>query len=138
MMNAKLRGRIATAPSTAHPMKKHLDDLIRTHNIAIENLTKDQLAEALRQAIACGDFTRLVVAGSNAQSVMYLPYAREQELESKIAALEHAIEDLKGKTTHLSDCSEDLPLGSFTILNTFEVQKWVSSNGGKNVPATPE
>jgi len=55
--------------------------LIRDKNIAVENLTREQVASAFLQAIQCGDFKRFVLASSDGQSVVYLPYAREQELQ---------------------------------------------------------
>jgi len=59
--------------------------LIREKNIAVENLTADQLASALKQAIACGDFQRFI--HHDAQQVVYVPFARELELTLQIEEL---------------------------------------------------
>lgn len=64
-----------------------LRDFIRKHDIAVEALTEQQIATALRQAIECGDFTRQVRVTDNAQNVIYIPYAREQELELRYKEL---------------------------------------------------
>lgn len=74
--------------------KELISDLIKEHNIAVEKLTREQFVEAIKQAIQCGDFTRLVRADDNAQQVIYIPFKREQELLNKIEELEEA---LKGK-----------------------------------------
>ena len=66
--------------------------VMREHQIAFDSLTEAQFAEAIRQALSCGDFIRHVVAGTDAQQVIYLPYAREQELESRITRLEAALQ----------------------------------------------
>lgn len=60
-----------------------IQELIREKNIQVENLTRDQIAEALIQAIQCGDFTRFVVVQSDQQTVSYTPFRREQELIAK-------------------------------------------------------
>lgn len=60
--------------------------LIREHNIAVEALTESQLSEAFMQAVACGDFTRLVTTDER-QSVIYVPFANEQQHLSEINRL---------------------------------------------------
>lgn len=67
------------------------EKLVREHQIAIEGLTEQQLVSALKQAIQCGDFQRLVVGTSDAQQVIYVPYVREQELEARVKALEECL-----------------------------------------------
>jgi len=66
--DARMRGTIAA--------------MIRARNIAVETLTGEQLAEALLQAIACGDFLRLV-QGHGAQAVSYMPYRELQRLREQ-------------------------------------------------------
>lgn len=85
-----------------------IDDLIRQHNLAIENLTSKQLGEAIRQAIVCGDFRRLIVAGSgrtpihdyfpvlnpthvptsfessHTQCIVYMPFAELGKLQRRV------------------------------------------------------
>lgn len=75
--------------------QKAIDDLVREQNLAIENLTKEQVSEVLRQMFACGDIIRHVVCdGPYRQSVIYVPYARAQELESRIKYLEETLRGL--------------------------------------------
>lgn len=38
-----------------------ITDFVKKHRLAVEALTETQLAEAIRQAIACGDFVRHIV-----------------------------------------------------------------------------
>lgn len=66
----------------------YTEKLIKEKAITAENLTASQLATAMIQAIECGDFTRLVRLDNQAQQVLYIPFAREQELRWKIAELE--------------------------------------------------
>lgn len=69
-----------------------VDELITLYSISAENLTQDQVASALKQAILAGDFQRLI-SSSGGQTVVYLPFARVQELEGRIRELEHELED---------------------------------------------
>lgn len=69
--------------------KSALEELIRKHSSAVEDLTEKQFAEAIRQAIACGDFQRLVVTtGEGAQRVLYIPFAEQARLQARIQELE--------------------------------------------------
>lgn len=68
-----------------------LQEFVRKHALAVEELTEKQMAAAIRQAIECGDFTRQVRVTDSAQNVIYIPYMREQELESRIRRLEAAL-----------------------------------------------
>jgi hypothetical protein len=54
-------------------ISKVIEAMVSKHNLAVETLTEHQLAEAIRQAIAAGDFTRFVRT-DGAQSVVYLPF----------------------------------------------------------------
>lgn len=68
---------------------KLLEKLVRKHNLAVEALTEKQLIEAIRQAIASGDFQRLVVTtGGGAQQVVYIPFAEQARLQARIRELE--------------------------------------------------
>lgn len=69
-------------------------------NIAIENLTKMQLAEALTQAICCGDFQRLVTTDGR-QTVTYIPFRREQELQTRIEDLQAENDKLRAQVEML-------------------------------------
>lgn len=74
-------------------LSKATEELIREHNIACEELTKEQLASAFKQAVVCGDFVRMVQSGSRAQAVVYMPFAREQELLNEIEELKEKLKD---------------------------------------------
>jgi hypothetical protein len=67
------------------------EEVWRAHDKAVEVLTRTQFLEALKQAVACGDFLRHVKVDTCSQAVTYLPYRREQELKSRIAELEDVI-----------------------------------------------
>ena len=73
-------------------IRKRLDEATRKmvfeYSIRIEKLTEEQTVSALRQAIECGDFQRLV--SPHGQQVVYEPFRREQELLARIARLESA------------------------------------------------
>jgi hypothetical protein len=66
-------------------------EVTRKHALAVEELTESQFVTALKQAIECGDFIRQVRATDSAQNIIYVPYAREQELESKYRELESLV-----------------------------------------------
>lgn len=72
-----------------------LDELIRNYHLAANNLTERQLAEAIRQAIACGDFERHVCVSNSCQAVVYTPFALLLRLEARIRELEAEIEILR-------------------------------------------
>lgn len=67
------------------------EELVRRERIAVDELTQKQIASALRQAIACGDFIRQVRVDNRAQTVVYIPFDREQKLEQRIAELESVL-----------------------------------------------
>jgi len=72
--------------------KAAIDGLVEKHNLAIEGLTGQQIAEAVRQAIQCGDFTRLVRTNDGGQTVVYLPFTTAEIQASRISRLEAALE----------------------------------------------
>lgn len=75
-------------------------DLIRKHNLAVEALTEQQLAEAIRQAIAAGDFMRHVVTDGR-QAVTYIPWREVERLRSLYNELLYAVERKHdGETRH--------------------------------------
>ena len=83
-----------TAPkyTTQQEINALMIDLVRKHGVASNAMTEQQIADALRQAIACGDFIRHVQSTNNAQCVIYMPFARESELLSEIDRLKKFIE----------------------------------------------
>lgn len=86
---------------------KHVADLVRKHALAIENLTEQQLVTVLRQLIASGDIQRHVSSQSSItkhdQQVMYVPYAREQQLETEIARLKEALQNLSNACSQMDN-----------------------------------
>jgi hypothetical protein len=59
--------------------------LVRAHALAVEKLTEEQLAEAIRQAVACGDFQRHIHAtphGRDGQSITYAPFRELDRVQS--------------------------------------------------------
>jgi hypothetical protein len=80
---------------TSNPEFEAVSKVLRAHNIAVEKLTGDQLAEAVLQMIQAGDFTRYVqVTGGRetAQAVNYLPYREKQRLQGIIDSLNPVVE----------------------------------------------
>jgi hypothetical protein len=77
--------------------REAMTDLVRRHNLQIEELTERQLIEALIQAK--GDFLRYVVLEDSpdhtvAQQVIYLPGREAREWENKYYTLRKACEEL--------------------------------------------
>ncbi len=68
-------------------------DFVRKHALAVENLTEQQLAEAIRQTIAAGDFQRNVMneGGTHKQAVIYLPYREVSRLRPLYDELIYAV-----------------------------------------------
>lgn len=97
-----------------------LDELIRKYRLAVNDLTEKQLAEAIRQAIACGDFERHICASNSTQFVIYIPHAREAYLLNKVRELEdeqavlqarikELVEQLRLAKSLCTVCGEYLP-----------------------------
>lgn len=77
------------------------EKLVSKHHLAIESLTEQQLAEVIRQAIAAGDFGRVVVEGSGAQQIFYIPGRGMDELQTKYNELIYAVGQVhEGETRH--------------------------------------
>lgn len=77
-------------PDTSHIF----EEFIKKYNIAVEELTEKQLAEALRQAIQCGDFIRNIRVTDNAQQIVYIPFARTEELQAQYDILLGLVNDM--------------------------------------------
>lgn len=75
-------------PEFQRQLQIQLEVFVRKYNIAVESLTEKQLAEAIRQAIACGDFVRQVRVTDNAQAVAYVPFAEAESFGTRIHKLE--------------------------------------------------
>lgn len=68
-------------------MAEAIASIVRCNQLAIEGLTEKQVAEAIRQAFACGDFIKLTQVGSNSQNVIYIPFANASRLDAEIERL---------------------------------------------------
>lgn len=74
--------------------QKAIDAMAHAHAVACNQLTERQFSEALRQALACGDFQRFVKVGTCEQAVVYIPFAREQELLAEIERLKNVLKNI--------------------------------------------
>lgn len=79
--------------SLSDEFDKAFKQLVERHQIAAAELTERQLAEALKQALACGDFQMHVRASDNAQAITYIPYREHEQLKARIKELEAIIAD---------------------------------------------
>jgi hypothetical protein len=84
---------------------------------AQDKLTKEQFVEALMQAIKSGDFMKYVRVGDHAQAVVYLPYQREQELETKNAELEAYLDTAIKLLERVVPCTQERNFRSASIDN---------------------
>jgi hypothetical protein len=78
--------------------EKLSEEFVRKHDLAVAELTEKQLAATFRQALECGEFTRLVRVTDGGQSVIYIPFDREQALEARVAELKQQVEALTRAT----------------------------------------
>ena len=75
-------------------------ELVRKHQLAVETLTEQQLAEAIRQAIASGDFMRNVTTDGR-QAVIYIPWREVESLRTRYHELLYAVASKhEGETRH--------------------------------------
>lgn len=75
-------------------------ELVRKHQLAVETLTEQQLAEAIRQAIASGDFMRNVT-NDGRQAVIYIPWREVESLRTRYHELLYAVASKhEGETRH--------------------------------------
>jgi hypothetical protein len=75
-------------------IQKHIEECVKRHNLAVEELTEKQVVSAFRQAIECGDFIRYVQADGG-QSVVYIPFEREQQLQAQVKGLEERTAEIQ-------------------------------------------
>lgn len=68
-----------------------IQELIRKHDLACEELTANQLAVVIRQALASGDIIKQVRVTDNAQNIIYIPYAETDRLRSRVRYLEELL-----------------------------------------------
>lgn len=86
---------------TNEKIASYCTEFVRQHQLACDSLTEAQLAEAFRQALMAGDFMRQVVAGSNSQAVLYVPWNEVDRLRSLYEELICAVASKhEGETRH--------------------------------------
>lgn len=70
-----------------YPIKDLVSELIEKRALVVETLTREQLGNAIEQAIRSGDFTRVVLQGGSAQQVIYIPGAEADRLRAELTEL---------------------------------------------------
>lgn len=81
---------------------------VKAYQIAVNGLTEQQVCEAFKQAIACGDFERLVVAGSGAQAVHYLPFREFERKDAELHEAQNRIETMREALNAALSCFIEL------------------------------
>lgn len=80
-------------------LDEQMREAITKHNIMLENLTIDQTMEALKQALASGDFCKHITLSNTGdpshQTVSYTPFRLEQILQKKIARLRGKLKSIE-------------------------------------------
>lgn len=84
-------------------------ELIRKNQIACSELTEKQIASALTQALACGDFIKQIRVDNNAQAIIYIPFEREQALEGRIAELQSILAQFRYEVARLKLAKPPFP-----------------------------
>lgn len=81
-------------------LAKAMERVIAEFEVKIEQLTREQFVEALRQAVLSGDFAQHVVShpvpagacgAAQAQCVTYMPFREVERLHGRITRLEAAL-----------------------------------------------
>lgn len=67
-------------------------EFVRKHQLAVESLTEQQVADAICQMIRSGDFMRNLVSDGSAQSVTYVPFREVERLKALYDELIYAVE----------------------------------------------
>lgn len=76
----------------SEPFQESCRKLVREHHLAEDTLTEKQLAEAIRQMIACGDVRKNVVVNNGGQSVIWMHGYGMDSLQTKYNELIYAVE----------------------------------------------
>ena len=66
--------------------------LVRNYRLAAEQLTEQQLASALKQALQAGDFQKYCRASDNGQQIVYIPFNEVEQLRNRIEHLKSILE----------------------------------------------
>ncbi len=80
---------------TTKSPEERLRELAIERGLAVEKLTINQFVEALRQAIAAGDFQRNIQVDGGAQAVYYLPYREASALRANVERLTVALKKIE-------------------------------------------
>ena len=82
-----------------------LAEIVAKNNLAIEELTEQQVVKVFKQAIQCGDIRKLIRYDSGSQCVIYIPFEREERLT---AEKEELSSKLRIALSVLDECREAL------------------------------
>ena len=83
-------------PELDNKFKSQVKELVEAHNLAVENLTQEQVVEIIIQMIKSGDFMRHVYqydAHRLVQGVSYIPFREVEELKAKITKLHAELDE---------------------------------------------
>lgn len=61
-----------------------IERVVKQHQLAADSLTEKQLVELLKQVLASGDIIKHTVVYSDAQSVVYIPFAQTDRLRDQL------------------------------------------------------
>lgn len=110
---------IAFAPPkfSMKELRETMENLLADAHVQHAEFQNKQLADALIQALQCGDFTRLIVQGTTKESVVYIPHQREQELISKHNAITEMLARflIAHRDTHRCWLDSFVEVGAVTI-----------------------
>lgn len=84
-----------------------IERIVKENNLAIEALTEKQIVELLKQLFASGDIIRQTVIGTGAQGVIYIPFAEQEVLKSRLKAVRELC-----YSQHFSEQPSDAPLSA--------------------------
>ena len=104
-------------------IKQEVQKLIEEYQIQCEKLTREQLVEAIRQAVECGDFARYVRESGKSQTVVYIPYREFEMISGRYNELLNALKrPMQDESRHeavlrairnQNESDERTPFGSF-------------------------
>lgn len=68
-----------------------IQQMIQIHSLAVEKLTEQQVANAIKQAILAGDFTKYLIVSADKQTIVYQPFRECEELREENARLKEQL-----------------------------------------------
>lgn len=81
-----------------------IERIVKEHSLAIEALTEKQIVELLKQVFASGDIIRQTVVYTEAQSVVYIPFAEKELLSRKLLEIRNLCMDQGHYTSGRPSC----------------------------------